>query len=72
MTCDFATATSAELAAAVEDAVSVLGRVDILVNNAGTIRRAPAVAYAESDWDDVLAVEPRRGLPPLAGGRPSS
>ena len=56
MTCDFATATSAELGAAVGEAVRVLGRVDILVNNAGTIRRAPAVDYPESDWSDVLAV----------------
>ncbi len=36
--------------------MTVLGRVDILVNNAGTIRRAPAVDYAESDWNDVMAV----------------
>jgi 2-dehydro-3-deoxy-D-gluconate 5-dehydrogenase len=56
MTCDFATATSAQLAAAVDEAVEVLGRVDILVNNAGMIRRAPAVEYAETDWGDVLAV----------------
>ncbi|MGW0228466.1 SDR family oxidoreductase [Actinopolymorpha singaporensis] len=31
--------------------------VDILVNNAGTIRRSPAVDYADADWDEVLAVD---------------
>ena len=32
------------------------GRLDILVNNAGTIRRTPAVEYAEEDWDAVIEV----------------
>jgi len=36
--------------------VSEFGRIDILVNNAGTIRRAPAVDYPTSDWNDVLRV----------------
>ena len=30
------------------------GRIDGLVNNAGIIRRAPAVDFSETDWDDVL------------------
>lgn len=30
--------------------------IDILVNNAGTIRRADAVDFSESDWDDVIDV----------------
>lgn len=30
------------------------GRVDILVNNAGIIRRADAIDFTESDWDDVM------------------
>jgi 2-deoxy-D-gluconate 3-dehydrogenase len=30
------------------------GVVDILINNAGTIRRAPAVDYAEEDWAAVI------------------
>jgi 2-deoxy-D-gluconate 3-dehydrogenase len=34
-------------------------RIDILVNNAGTIRRAPAVEYAEDDWDAVIEVNLR-------------
>jgi 2-deoxy-D-gluconate 3-dehydrogenase len=53
---DFASATPAQLAAAVQEAEQALGPVDILVNNAGTIRRAPAVDYPASDWDEVLAV----------------
>ena len=32
------------------------GRLDGLVNNAGIIRRADAVDHAESDWDEVFAV----------------
>jgi 2-deoxy-D-gluconate 3-dehydrogenase len=32
------------------------GKLDILVNNAGTIRRAPAVDFAEDDWDTILEV----------------
>lgn len=30
--------------------------IDILVNNAGTIRRAPAAAYSDEDWDSVIEV----------------
>jgi 2-deoxy-D-gluconate 3-dehydrogenase len=32
------------------------GHLDILVNNAGTMRRAPAVDYAEEDWATVIEV----------------
>jgi 2-deoxy-D-gluconate 3-dehydrogenase len=56
MRLDFASATPAGFAAAVQEAEESLGPVDILVNNAGTIRRAPAVDYPASDWDEVLAV----------------
>ncbi|MFQ8432414.1 2-dehydro-3-deoxy-D-gluconate 5-dehydrogenase KduD [Amaricoccus sp. W119] len=31
-------------------------RVDILVNNAGIIRRADAVEFSETDWDEVIDV----------------
>ncbi len=41
------------VAAAVQRAFDVAGRVDILVNNAGTIRRAAALDYSEADWDAV-------------------
>lgn len=30
--------------------------IDILVNNAGTIRRSPAAAHTDADWDHVIAV----------------
>ena len=30
------------------------GKIDILVNNAGIIRRAPAIDYSETDWDEVI------------------
>jgi 2-deoxy-D-gluconate 3-dehydrogenase len=41
---------------AVEDAAGKLGRLDILINNAGIIRRADAIDFTESDWDDVIDV----------------
>ena len=31
--------------------------IDILVNNAGAIRRAPAVAHTDQDWDEILAID---------------
>jgi 2-dehydro-3-deoxy-D-gluconate 5-dehydrogenase len=33
-----------------------LGRLDILVNNAGIIRRADALDFTETDWDEVIGV----------------
>lgn len=53
---DLATATPAMLRSAMREAAEALGAVDILVNNAGTIRRADAVAYPETDWNEVLNV----------------
>jgi 2-dehydro-3-deoxy-D-gluconate 5-dehydrogenase len=53
---DLATATPAELDAAVAEVVAELGEVDVLVNNAGTIRRAPAAEHPAEDWDTVLTV----------------
>ena len=53
---DFVSAAPDELHSAVDEVVSEFGRIDILVNNAGTIRRAPAVDYPTSDWNDVLRV----------------
>ncbi|GAB4526146.1 MAG: 2-dehydro-3-deoxy-D-gluconate 5-dehydrogenase KduD [Anaerolineae bacterium] len=53
---DLSTATVSDLAAAVDNVVSALGRLDILVNNAGIIRRTPALEYTEADWDDVMNV----------------
>ncbi|GIF25574.1 2-deoxy-D-gluconate 3-dehydrogenase [Actinoplanes tereljensis] len=55
--CDLATATPAELSAAVRTVVDELGRLDILVNNAGIIRRDDATAVTAEDWNDVLTVD---------------
>ena len=41
----------------VAEAAAALGHIDILVNNAGIIRRADAVEYSDTDWDDVLMVD---------------
>ena len=57
VTCDLATARPTDIRAAVDAAVTDLGHLDILVNNAGIIRRAPAVTFAASDWDQVMTVD---------------
>jgi len=44
------------LQAVVANIVKEMGRIDILINNAGTIRRAPAIDFSETDWDDVLQI----------------
>lgn len=54
--CDLRQASVADLGKVVGEVVSVMGRLDILVNNAGIIRRAPAVDFTETDWDDVIQV----------------
>lgn len=43
-------------AAVVEAAQRAFAGADILINNAGMIRRAAALEFSESDWDDVIAV----------------
>jgi len=53
---DLIGATPQQLDESIQSVVDALGRIDILVNNAGTIRRAPLLEHAASDWDDVLAI----------------
>ncbi len=53
---DLRAASVNDLRAAVARIVGEMGHIDVLVNNAGTIRRAPAVDFSESDWDDVLQI----------------
>lgn len=38
----------------IEEAAALAGPLDILVNNAGIIRRADALDFSESDWDEVM------------------
>jgi 2-deoxy-D-gluconate 3-dehydrogenase len=54
--CNLRNASVAELQQVIERVVIELGRLDILVNNAGIIRRAPALEFSETDWDDVLQI----------------
>lgn len=56
ITANLVEASAADLATIVNQVVSDHGRLDILVNNAGTTRRAPALEFAEEDWDRVLQV----------------
>ena len=57
--CDLRQASVADLQELVAQTVTALGRLDILVNNAGIIRRAPAIEFSETDWDDVLHINLR-------------
>ena len=43
--------------ALVSTTVRQFGSIDILVNNAGMIRRAPAVEYPSTDWDELIATD---------------
>jgi 2-deoxy-D-gluconate 3-dehydrogenase len=40
----------------IAQATDLAGPLDILVNNAGIIRRADALDFSESDWDEVMNV----------------
>jgi 2-deoxy-D-gluconate 3-dehydrogenase len=57
--CNLRQATAADLQKIVADIVAERQHLDILVNNAGIIRRAPALDFSESDWDDVLQINLR-------------
>jgi len=54
--CDLLSASVVDLQQVIALVVADLGRLDILVNNAGIIRRAPALEFSETDWDDVLNI----------------
>ncbi len=54
--CDLRTASVADLQGVIAQVVEQFGRLDILVNNAGIIRRADAIEFGESDWDDVIQI----------------
>ena len=52
-------ASTKDIPGIVAAALAAFGRIDILVNNAGIIRRADALDFTESDWDDVVNVNLR-------------
>ncbi len=52
-------ASTRDIPGIVAAALAAFGRIDILVNNAGIIRRADALDFTESDWDDVVNVNLR-------------
>ncbi|NLX10903.1 MAG: SDR family oxidoreductase [Chloroflexi bacterium] len=54
--CDLQAASVGRLTDIISEIVLEQGRLDILINNAGVVRRAPALAFKEKDWDDVLQV----------------
>lgn len=54
ITCDVTSASACRHA--VEEALSVFGRIDILCNNAGIIVRKDVVDLQEPEWEAVLAV----------------
>lgn len=53
---DLRSASPVRLTEMIDQVVDRFGKLDILVNNAGVIRRAPALEFSESDWDEVLQV----------------
>jgi 2-deoxy-D-gluconate 3-dehydrogenase len=50
------TASVTDLQRLVTQIMSDVGHIDVLVNNAGIIRRAPALDFSETDWDEVLQI----------------
>jgi 2-deoxy-D-gluconate 3-dehydrogenase len=57
--CDLRQASAVDLQKIVAEIVTTMQHLDILVNNAGIIRRAPALEFSETDWDDVLQINLR-------------
>jgi NAD(P)-dependent dehydrogenase (short-subunit alcohol dehydrogenase family) len=61
----------ASVTAAVAEAVQRFGRLDCLVNNAGIIHTADFLDLAEADFDRVLRVNLKGGLPRRASRSPA-
>ncbi len=55
--CDVSKESDVEMA--LSEAVSAFGKVDILVANAGIAHFSPVIEMANSDWDEVFAVNTR-------------
>lgn len=53
---------SGAAARVIEEATALAGPLDILINNAGIIRRADALDFSESDWDEVMNVNLKAGF----------
>ena len=51
---DLGKGTQKEAADLIAGILKQTGRIDALINNAGIIRRAPAVDFHETDWNEVL------------------
>ena len=51
---DLSAGTQKTAADLISEVIKQAGRIDALINNAGIIRRAPAVDFSETDWNEVL------------------
>ncbi|HTP07941.1 MAG TPA: 2-dehydro-3-deoxy-D-gluconate 5-dehydrogenase KduD [Anaerolineae bacterium] len=56
ITCDLLKASVTDIQQLVSQIMIEMGHIDVLINNAGIIRRAPALDFSESDWDEVLQI----------------
>jgi 2-deoxy-D-gluconate 3-dehydrogenase len=56
VSCNLRDSGVSELDETVQQLAGEMGRLDILVNNAGIIRRAPALEFSETYWDDVIQI----------------
>lgn len=50
----------------VSQAVEVMGHIDILINNAGIIRRQDLLEFGNKDWDDVININQKNRVLPVA------
>jgi 2-deoxy-D-gluconate 3-dehydrogenase len=53
---DLGKGTQKKTADLVSQILKQTGRIDALINNAGIIRRAPAVDFSETDWNEILQI----------------